>query len=237
MTPFNALRARALRALRPPRLLDDDYLRCLDRAIAGMQHAGNPYLFDLAVGLAPPAPMLAIGARYGLSTNVIQYLKRRHGRHEPLFCCDRWLFKGAEQPLPAAAGITRAGLREHAIESFRRNTLRFSGEELPHAIEATGEEMFAAWRAGARVRDVFDREARLGGPLGFCFIDGNHAVRHVERDFEGCDEQLLPGGLILFDDSGEEGDRDVRRVVTRVRRSPRYEVIGRNPNYLVRKLG
>ena len=56
------------------------------------------------------------------------------------------------------------------------------------------------------------------------------------RDFLNCDEHLLPGGLLLFDDSGDASDWEVRSVIRHLKRTRRYEVVARNPNYLVRKL-
>jgi hypothetical protein len=230
-------RALALRALRPRTLLRDDYVEWLMLAVAGMQDAGNPYLLDLAVRVAPEAPMLEIGSFCGLSASIIQYLKRRHGRTQPLFCCDSWRFEGAERPLPPDAPVSHVELRGFVMESFARAMRCFGGGELPHAIEASSDEFLAAWAQRRTVTDVFGRPAPLGGPLGFCFIDGNHGEEQVMRDFAGCDRHLLAGGLILFDDSGDESDWEVRRVVRRVRSSGRYEVLARNPNYLFRKRG
>jgi predicted O-methyltransferase YrrM len=230
-------RSLALRALHPPALLRDDYIDWLMLAVAGMQHPGNPYLLELAVRTAPEAPMLEIGSFCGLSASIIQYLKRKHARSVPLFCCDSWTFEGAERPLPLAAPVSHKDLRAHAMESFVRAMQRFSAEQLPYAIEARSDEFFLAWEAASTCTDLFGRGVALGGPLGFCFIDGNHSEAQVLRDFEGCDRHLLPGGLILFDDSSDDSDWEVRRVVRRVRASGRYEVLARNPNYLVRKLG
>lgn len=215
--------------------MHDEYIDWLLLVNAGMQHPGNIHLLDLAVRTAPAAPMLEIGSFCGLSASIIQYLKRRHGRTERLFTCDRWVFEGSEKPLPAAAGVAREQLREFVRDSCERSLRTFGGENPPATIEATSDEFFARWRAGERARDLLGREVTLGGPLGFCFIDGNHTEEYAQRDFENCDEHLLPGGLILFDDSADESDWEVRRVLRRVKRSPRYEVLARNPNYLVRK--
>ena len=46
------------------------------------------------------------------------------------------------------------------------------------------------------------------------------------RDFQNCDEQLVPGGLILFDDSTFLG---VNRVIERIERDDRYEVVAPEP--------
>jgi predicted O-methyltransferase YrrM len=225
-----------LRAVARPTVLHDDYLEWLLLANAGMQHRGNLYLFDLAIQMAPEAPMLEIGSFCGLSTNIVQYLKRKHGRTVPLFTCDKWVFEGSECPLPAAALVSHHELRDFVIESFERSVRSFSRDDLPFTIEATSDEFFRAWGEGKHVVDVFGRDVSLGGELGFCFVDGNHSEEYVLRDFANCDRYLLPGGLILFDDSGDETTWDVRKVIRRIKHDDRYEVLAKNPNYLVRKL-
>ena len=219
-----------------PVRLDDEYIPWLLLANAGMQVEGNPYLFDLAIRTAPEAPMLEIGSFCGLSTNIIQYLKRKHGRTMPLFTCDKWIFEGSENPLPAAAPISHEGLRAYAKETFKRS-VRALSDELPYAVEATSDEFFRAWADRERLTDVFGRDIELGGALGFCFIDGNHQEEYVLRDFQNCDEHLLAGGMILFDDSWEGSGFEVHRVIDRIKRDDRYEVVATNPNYLMRKKG
>jgi hypothetical protein len=232
-------RPRARRLLRRsprPRLLNDEYVDWLGRLNAGTQDRGNPYLLDLAVRSAPPAPMLEIGSLCGLSAATISYLQRKHGRCVPLFCCDSWVLESAEQPLPAAAPVTRAEMRAHALESFQRAMLRFSAERLPFAIEASSQEFLRDWEGRRRVRDVFGRGVRLGGPLGFCLVDGEHSARGSREDFDGCDRHLVAGGLILFAGSGDHTPWPVRAVVREAIAQGRYEVVARNPNYLLRKL-
>jgi methyltransferase family protein len=102
-------------------------------------------------------------------------------------------------------------------------------------VEATSDEFFPQWASGNQVIDIFGRKALLGGPLGFCFIDGNHTEEFAQRDFENCDEYLVSGGLLLFDDSGDEYNWEVKRVVLRIKEGERYEVVAKNPNYLFRK--
>jgi predicted O-methyltransferase YrrM len=230
-----ASRRLALKAAHRPTLLRDEYIEWLLLVNAGMQHPGNVHLFDLAMRTAPEAPMLEIGSFCALSTNIIQYLKRKHGRTERLFTCDKWIFEGSEKPLPDAAGVSHDHLREFVRESCERSLRSFSAQDLPSTIEATSDEFFRAWRAGQRRSDVFGRDVTLGGPLGFCFIDGNHSEEYALRDFKRCDEYLVRGGLILFDDSADGSDWEVRKVIRRIKRCDRYEVVARNPNYLVRK--
>ena len=56
--------------------------------------------------------------------------------------------------------------------------------------------------ASGRRSDVFGRSFQLGGPISFCYIDGNHTDDLAKRDFENCDRYLEKGGFVLFDDSG-----------------------------------
>jgi predicted O-methyltransferase YrrM len=192
-------------------------------------------LFDLAIRTAPNAPMLEIGSFCGLSTNIIQYFKQKHDRTLPLFTCDKWIFEGSETPLPSSAPVSHAEIRDYVRESFERSMHLFSGGDLPFTIEATSDEFFSHWQHGDKVPDIFRRDVLLGGPLGFCFIDGNHSEAYALRDFEYCDQHLISGGLILFDDSGDESSWEVKKVIRHIKRDGRYEVVAKNPNYLLRK--
>jgi predicted O-methyltransferase YrrM len=42
------------------------------------------------------------------------------------------------------------------------------------------------------------------GPIAFAYIDGNHAAAYVRSDFELVWPRLQPGGLVAFDDYGED---------------------------------
>jgi hypothetical protein len=222
-------------AVRRPIVLHDAYIDWLMLANAGMQDPGNLYLFDLAIRNAPEAPMLEIGSFCGLSTNIVQYLKRKHGRTVPLFSCDKWIFEGSADPLPATAGASHDDIRKYVMECFARSVRTFSSSDLPFSIEATSDEFFRKWETRTQVSDVFGRSVALGGPLGFCFIDGNHTEDYASRDFDHCDQYLVPGGFILLDDSGDASAWEVKEVIRRVKRDDRYEVVAKNPNYLVRK--
>jgi predicted O-methyltransferase YrrM len=228
-------RKLALTALHRPTILHDDYIEWLSLVNAGMQHRGNFHLFDLAIRTAPEAPMVEIGSFCGLSTNIIQYIKRKHGRTMRLYTCDKWIFEGSENALPAAAGLSHDDLHAYVKQAFQQSVTALSPGDLPYTIEATADEFFDAWAKADHVDDVFGRGVELGGPIGFCFIDGNHTEEYAQSDFSHCDRFLVPGGLILFDDSGDESDWEVRKVVERIKAGDRYEVIAKNPNYLVRK--
>ncbi len=86
--------------------------------------------------------------------------------------------------------------------------------------------------------DVFGREAALGGPISFCFVDGNHTYDFAKRDFTNVDEFLAPGGFILFDDSYDyRNEFGLTPLMREIERNPRYELVAKNPNYLFKRVG
>lgn len=220
---------------RPARPVDisDEYVNWLCFANAGMLDRGNLYCFDYAMENLPSgAPVVEIGSFCGLSTNLLTYYKRRRGRTNPLVTCDRWVFEGSEKETAPGGS---ANYREFVRDSFVRNVRQFSGDDLPYTVELFSDEFFDAWREGREERDVFGRRVRLGGPIGFCYIDGNHSYEYARRDFDNADEFLEPGGFLLFDDSADGSGWEVCQVVAEVQESGRYDLIIKNPNYLFRK--
>jgi hypothetical protein len=215
-----------------------EYLSWLSLANAGMMDRGNVAGFDYALRNLPSAsPIVEIGSFCGLSTNTLTYLKQIHGRSNPLITCDRWMFEGSEtgRTLDPTTRVTHAQYSDFVKESFERNVSTFSSDDLPYTIEVFSDEFFELWARHANVDDVFGREIRLGGPISFCYIDGNHTYDFAKRDFENTDRWLEPGGFILFDDSADGSGWEVCGVVSEVLKSGRYEKIANNPNYLVRK--
>jgi hypothetical protein len=223
-----------------PRVIDisDNYTRLLNDVNAGMCVPGNLYLFDYAVkNLPSAAPIVEIGLWAGLSTNLLTYYKRRHGRANRIINCDRW---GAGEPHAEGviedSGITLGEVRAHIRESYVHNVTTFSRADLPYTLEMLSGEMFGAWRKGETLTDIFGRGVRLGGPLSFAFIDGAHDYGNARNDFEMCDEVLERGGFILFDDSAPEaGWEGVQRCVSEVIADAHYELILANPHHLFRK--
>ena len=237
MKSFPRLFQKIRNKLRPPIDITDEYVRWLILANAGMLDHGNLYCFDYAIrNLPSQAPMIEIGSFCGLSTNLLAYYKKRAGISNRLFTCDKWEFEGADAgPLDDHSAITHTEYRDFVKESFLRNVRMFSANDLPNTIEKLSEDFFAAWRRGEEVTDVFGRSVPLGGPITFCYIDGNHTYNAAKRDFENCDEFLQRGGFVLFDDSADTSDWEVCRVITEIKRAGAYEVVVKNPNYLFKK--
>jgi hypothetical protein len=85
------------------------------------------------------------------------------------------------------------------------------------------------------VYDVFDREVIVGGPISFCYIDGDHSYDFAKRDFENSDKYLEKGGFVLFDDSSDRQNLGSSHLMKEILKNEKYELIIKNPNYLFRK--
>lgn len=214
--------------------ISDEYVRWLCYANAGMLNPGNLYCFDYAIqNLPSEAPIIEIGSFCGLSTNLLTYYKQRHSAYNPLITCDKWEFETAQiDSMVGESSISHPEYRTFVKETYIRNIRMFSRHDLPYTVEMLSDDFFAAWRKSEEVADVLGRTVQLGGPISFCYIDGNHSYDFVKRDFENCNESLESGGFILFDDSEDGSGREVCLVVAEVKASEKYDVVIKNPNYL-----
>src|SRR5262249_37863036 len=206
---------------------------------AGMLNRGNLYLMDYALERIPSsAPIVEIGSFCGLSANLLTHYKRKRHLTNRLFTCDKWEFeipRGEGSEYVAESSVPFKEYMALVKNSFLRNTQTFSREDLPFTIEAYSQEFFSSWRERKTVRDVFGREVQLGGPISFCYIDGNHSYDGVKSDFLSCDEFLEVGGFLLFDDSFAK-DFEVYRLMPEIRKMDRYKLAARNPNHLFQKI-
>jgi hypothetical protein len=221
-----------------PSLVWTEYMTWLGFANAGMLSPGNVESFDYAICHLPSsAPIVEIGSFCGLSTNMLTYLKQRHGATNPLITSDRWIFEGSEKGgmLGDSPTVSHDDYRDFVKETFIRNIRMFSRHDLPYTIELWSDEFFVAWTAGERRQDVLGRQITLGGPISFCYIDGNHTYEFARRDFENTDKHLERGGFILFDDSAEDSGFEVWRVAQDAMATGRYQLVARNPNYFLQK--
>jgi predicted O-methyltransferase YrrM len=232
---------REIRKKYLPKTMDEvwtEYMDWLSFVNAGMLWKSNVLCLDYAIeNLPEEAPIVEIGSFCGLSTNLITYLKDKHGKKNPLITCDQWSFVGAEQgPMLAdSKHISHEAYRQFVKETYIRNIQMFSKGDLPYTIEQLSDDFFQAWADQAVCEDVLGREIKLGGPISFCFIDGDHSYAVVKRDFENCDRYLQRGGFILFDDSADYSEWEVNRLMPEIRRSGRSQLVAKNPNYLFRK--
>ncbi len=244
MTKIRNLLARAfLKAaftIDPPEQhtdVSDVYINWLCLANAGMLERGNLYLIDLAMKQLPSvAPFLEIGSFCGLSTNVLTHYKRKYGLKNRLVTCDKWEFENDDKhnPYVGASPILFDSYKVFIRESYIRNTRMFSCDDLPFTLETTSDEFFTAWRGKNEAYDVIGRSLTLGGPISFCYVDGNHTYEGVKKDFLNCDEFLEKGGFLLFDDSTVHRF-GVRELMSEVAATGRYKLVAANPNHLYQK--
>lgn len=216
-----------------------EFINWLKYANPGMLDNGNLYCLQYAIEHLPSNnPIVEIGSFCGLSTNLISFYLRTYNKTNKLITSDKWVFEGAEVPNSLLGGSTipHSQYRTFVKESYIRNISFFSGENLPYTIEEFSDEFFALWSQNKLETDVTGRKIQLGGKISFAFIDGNHEYAFAKKDFENVDKYLEVGGFILFDDSGDFSDWEVKQVIKEIKAGGRYEVIVNNPNYLVRKI-
>lgn len=231
---------KASRMIDPPkRAIDitDEYVNWLCFANAGMLDRGNLYLMDFALSrIRTSSPLVEIGSFCGLSANILTYYKRKRGLKNRLITCDRWDFEiGGDRERVAGSPVLHSDYKRFVRDSYLRNTDLFSAGDLPYTIEATSDEFFGQWRREEAVRDIRHRALQLGGPIGFCYIDGSHTYENAKRDFLNCSAFLEPGGFILFDDSTNEAF-GVVRLMPEVVNSGQYRLVATNPNHLFQKV-
>jgi hypothetical protein len=133
-------------------------------------------------------------------------------------------------------GIPASELREFFREAYRTRVRFFSRSDLPNAIQGFSHDVFARWEEGETVTDLFDRAVTLGGPIAFAYIDGDHSYEGAMQDFKDVDRYLSIGGMILFDDSGDRDDRGCARAAREATAKSNYQLVSKNPNYLICKL-
>jgi hypothetical protein len=216
--------------------ITDDYVRWLCFANAGMVDRGNLYLMDCALSrIKTQSPILEIGSFCGLSANLLTHFKRKHGVRNRLITCDKWEFENdGDRVHLGGSPVLFSDYTRFVRDSYLRNTELFSADDLPYTVEVTSDEFFEQWRRGETAQDVRGQTLQLGGPISFCYIDGNHTYEAAKKDFLNCDAFLEPGGFILFDDSATELF-GVYRVMPEVLASGRYKLFDTNPNHLFQK--
>jgi methyltransferase family protein len=212
----------------------------------GMLNDYNIRLFDHCVQHLPSAaPLVEIGSFAGLSLNTLVHLLRKHDRPNSIFSVDEWtLFgeKGSPESLLAGSHVTQGEYRTHTIETFRRNVTLFSGDRLPHHIAVGSDVFFQSWGDGEQRTDLFGRSVRLGGPISFAYIDGDHSYEQSRRDFENVDHYLEVGGFIVFDDSADSARSPLgqvwgsNRTAREAETLPRYRVVDKSHHYCLQRI-
>lgn len=237
---LHSLRRTTRRAVSASKFPMPNYglLRTLKFSNPGMLEDSNIALFQHCLARLPDeSPVIEIGSFCGLSLNTIIYMMTMNNRANAVFSVDAWHFEGArEHGCIPESDVTFSEYRNHIIETFRRSVTLFSRNRLPHHIVKDSDEFFRSWRAREQVTDFFGREVTLGGPIAMAYIDGDHSYQQSKRDFEHCDEFLVPGGFIIFDDSDDGSGWGSNRTAREAAKHLGYRLVARNPHYCVQKI-
>lgn len=212
--------------------ISNEYTEWLCSANAGWLNRGNLLGFEIGTRCMPAGTnIVEIGSYLGLSTNLIAYYKRLHGRTEKTVTCDCW------RPYVPKGALPNPGLfGAFTKQTYIQNIRMFSANDLPWTVEATSDDFFEHWKRGTQARDVLGRPMQLGGPIGFCYIDALHSYEASWKDFTNADASLVAGGFVLFDDSSDDSNWGVKQTVAAIAQMPNYELVFKNPNYMFRKI-
>lgn len=240
MPTFNEISSKIQRAFQSLKIIKtkDEYINWLGFANAGMLNQGNLYCFEYAIEhITSSNPILEIGSFCGLSTNAISYFAQKHNRRNKFITSDKWLFEGAETETNIPnSNLSYSEYRDYIKESYIRNITFFSKVNLPYTVEELSDDFFELWFKEETVKDVLNREVKLGGKISFCYIDGNHTYEYAKRDFENTDKYLEVGGFILFDDSFDGSPFGCSQLMKEIKKNLNYKLVIKNPNYLFQKV-
>lgn len=217
---------------------DDEYLKWLTAVNPGLMHPGNFYLFENVIrNLNTDFSLLEIGSFCGLSTNAILYFLRKYKRKNILFTCDPWVLPhSAGKKIIKGTEIDVDSYLNFSLDSYKRNTSFFSKKNLPYTIKVNSNLFFDYWGTEKVVVDIFDRKINLGGPVSFCFIDGDHSYLQSKKDFLNINNYLINGGFLMFDDSADGTETGVAALMKEIMKSKKYKLVLKNPNYLYQKI-
>jgi hypothetical protein len=214
--------------------ISDEYTIMISSLVKGWLDTGNLLCFRHCLDNIPSgSSVVEIGSFQGLSTIMLDYYSK--GRHI-IFNCDTWA------PAPGIIDSCHSEIKidpsthKDFIKSSYINNISYFCNTLPHSFEMSSDEFFNKWTEGAACKDVFGNMARLGGGIGFCFIDGEHSYEQTKKDFINTDRNLIRGGFVLFDDSPDYSDLGCYRFVKWMLGNVAYRFVMKNPNYLFQKL-
>lgn len=207
--------------------ISDDYSRFVSSICVGFLHKGNLWSMNYAIRNMPKnTAVVEIGSYAGLSTAMIARYLKLNDRSAKIFTCDIWTFDFMDAPIKCG----------HHVKKMFMNNMKFLLGDLPFTMGIRSEDFFDAWDSKRYVRDVFGRLVRLGGEIGFAYIDGCHKYDIAIGDFYDVDLFLSPGGFILCDDTAEGCELYDTPFVRDILKTGRYELVIENPNALFRKI-
>jgi hypothetical protein len=216
----------------------DEYINWLCSMIGGWlePRSGNLAAFVYALKHLPATgAVVEIGSFLGASTNVLTYLSQKHADGRPVFNCDPWIFEHTEKPIGGYFNAGTPEFRDYAVRTFIQNARTFSGRNLPHSFEMASGEFLKRWAGNEECADLFGRRVKLGGPIAFAYVDGDHTYEGADADMRGIVPHLVPGGLIFMDDSADGCPFGSGRVAQEFQSNPNFSVVFKTGHYLFRR--
>ncbi|KAA3615768.1 MAG: class I SAM-dependent methyltransferase [Calditrichaeota bacterium] len=231
----------------------DEFTQRILCTVPGMLETGNLESFEyVAKHLSSKKPVLEIGSFCGLSFILLRYFLDKNNKPNKIFTCDDWSYEGFFDKNPSGIqdgdleaymeivggnkNIRRENYVRFTKSQFKNNALFFSSHNMPASFHLSSNLFFSYWKEGSAMRDIFGNESRLGGPLSFVYIDGDHSYEQCRKDFQNADIFLGHGGFLLLDDSADGGIFGSSQVAKEVEAHSDYELIMKNPNYLFKKV-
>lgn len=225
---------------------DDLYIKRLKSLVIGegMLHEGNIYLIDFAIKNMPKnGVVVEIGSYGGLSTSLILHLLKKYSRTESMLNCDPWIYEGYNDHLDGNTitidgreDVSRIDYSEYLKNAFLQNMKFLNNERLPRSFQLTSDDFFNKYDKQLVEVDLFGEQVKLGELISFAYIDGNHALEFVKRDFINVDKHLIKSGYILFDDSHDDLTFGSAVFMEEMKKNKNYELVQKNPNYLFKKV-
>ena len=204
----------------------------------------NQFLFKEAMEILTKNkltdPIVEIGTFCGRSTTSIMYMMDKFGLVNKIITTDPFKFSVNDKAL---LGL---GKKMDDYELYIKNqfitNMKFWNKKFDlFSFDLDSDSFFNSWELKENKRCLFNNYINLGGPVSFCFIDGDHSYAQAYKDFINVDKYLINSGVIIFDDSGKYhsdaiGDNGVYKVVHDLIKTGRYKVLYENPNIMVQKI-
>lgn len=213
----------------------DLYMDWLLTMVGGWLPPKHPNLVSILYGIEKTqninGSILEVGSFLGASTCVISYLANKFSPNKVLFNCDPWKFEGADKPIGGVFDASKDEFALYAKDLFLRNTGIFGFNNKISSHHMLSSEFFIKWQRRETCFDLQKNKLELGGVISFAYIDGNHTYEGCLEDFLNLKKFLVPGSMVLFDDTGHDSPFGCRNVVQDVLKHGLKEV-WHNPNYL-----
>ncbi len=224
----------------------DLFLKRLPASVIGegMLHAGNQYWFDYVVKRIPNhAKVLEIGSYAGLSAITFMHLCKLNNKEIIFYNCDPWIYEGYRdhkegysEHIDGRNDVSRSDYGDYIKQAFVNSMYLFEKGNLPYSFRMYSNDFFSQWNKKSKLTDLFDREVVVGDTFDYIYIDGDHSYEMAMSDLNNALSCLNKGGFILLDDSADHLPFGSAKMMAEVKKMKGIEIVGKNPNYLLKKL-